>query len=205
VLLEHEGRRPAISPSAYVAPTAVVVGDVTVGEDARILFGAVVTDDGGPVTIGRRSMVLEHALVRGREGHPVRIGEHVLVGPSAYVNGAEIADEAFIATGASVFPGARIGAQAEVQINGVVHVNTALPPSTVVPIGWVAVGNPCQILPPKDHDRIWSIQKSLDFPGTVLGVPRAPDGNTPMTEAMDRYAELFGRHRADRILPENEG
>lgn len=200
MLIEHEGRRPKIASSAYVAPNAVVSGTVTVGEEARVLFGAVVTDDGGPVDIGPRSVVMEHALVRGRAGHPTRIAGHVLIGPFAHVNGAVIEEEAFLATGASIFPGARIGARAEVRIHGVVHVNTTLPSDAVVPIGWVAVGNPCQILPPDAHEQIWSLQRELDFPGTVLGVARSADGSTPMREAMRGYAELFGRHRSDRIL-----
>lgn len=205
MLIEHEGRRPQIASSAYVAPTAVISGGVTIGEDSRILFGAVVTDDGGGVEIGDHCVIMEHALVRGREGHPVRIGHNVLIGPFCHVNGAEIEEGAFIATGASIFPGARVGRRAEVRIHGVVHVNSDLPSGAVVPIGWVAVGRPCQVLPPEAHDRIWSIQRELDFPGTVLGVPRGADGSTPMSEAMAGYAELFGRHRSDRILARQDG
>jgi carbonic anhydrase/acetyltransferase-like protein (isoleucine patch superfamily) len=109
VIIEHDGRRPVIAESAYVAPNAVLSGEVSVGENARILFGAVITADGGPVTIGASAIVMEHALVRGRDGHPARIGDHVLIGPHAHVNGAILEDEVFLATGASVFPGARAG------------------------------------------------------------------------------------------------
>jgi gamma-carbonic anhydrase len=200
MLLEHEGRKPSIDPSAYVAPNAVVSGDVRIGKGTRVLFGAVVTEDGGAVEIGEECILMEHALVRGRHDHRTRLADHVLVGPHAHVNGADIEEEAFLATGVSVFPGARIGRQAEVQINGVVHLRTVLPPRAVVPIGWVAVGNPCQILPAEAHDQIWAIQRELDFPGNVLGVARTPDGSTPMKEAMERYSELFGRHRTDRVL-----
>lgn len=200
MLVEHEGRRPRIASTAYVAPNAVVSGDVSVGEGSRILFGAVLTEDGGPVDIGRNCIIMEQALIRGRAEHRTRIADHVLIGPFCHVNGAEIEDCAFIATGASIFPGARIGSRAEVRIHGVVHVNTVLPPDTVVPIGWVAVGNPCQVLPPEAHERIWSIQKELDFPGTVLGVDRPAEGSTAMPAAMARYSELFGRHRSDRLI-----
>jgi hypothetical protein len=117
------------------------------------------------------------------------------------VNGGEIADEAFIATGAALFPGARIGARAEVRIGGVVHVNTILPEDGLVPIGWVAVGDPAQVLPPSEHERIWEIQRELDFPGTVFGFPR----DTPdlMVKATQRYADLFGAHRADRFIADS--
>jgi carbonic anhydrase/acetyltransferase-like protein (isoleucine patch superfamily) len=200
MLIEHQGRRPRIANSAYVAPTAVICGDVTIGEDSRILFNAVVTAEGGSVEIGSRCIVMEHALVRGRAGHPTRIGDNVLVGPHAHVNGASIEENAFLATGVSVFPGARIGVRAEVRINGVVHVNSALPADATVPIGWVAVGDPAQLFPPQAHKEIWAIQEALDFPGTVFGLPRPPAGETLMPAAMAHYAERFGAHRSDRII-----
>src|SRR3954469_7637505 len=172
MLIEHRGKRPTVDPSAYVAPTAVLCGDVRIGPDARILFGAVVSGEDGRVEIGARCVVMENALVRGREAHPVELGDDVLVGPHAHVNGSVVDSGAFIATGAALFPGSRLGRNAEVRINGVVHVNTVLDDGALVPIGWVAVGDPARILPPGDHDAIWAIQRELDFPGTVHGVPR---------------------------------
>jgi carbonic anhydrase/acetyltransferase-like protein (isoleucine patch superfamily) len=196
MLVEHDGRSPTVDPGAWVAPTAVLCGDVRVAAGARVLWNAVLVDDGGGIELGERAIVMEHALLRGRADHPVRIGANVIVGPHAHVNGATVGDGAFVATGAALFPGARIGAGAEVRINGVVHVNSALPDDGLVPIGWVAVGDPAQVLPPERHDDIWAIQRELDFPGTVLGVQRG----APAANATRRYAELFGRHRDDRIV-----
>jgi len=147
MIVEHRGRTPRIDPSATVAPGAIVSGDVVVESGARILHGAVLTAEDGEVRIGRESVVLEHAVIRGRAGHPAVVGSHVMVGPHAHVNGATVGDRAFIATGASLFPGAVVGERAEVRVNGVVQVNTALEPGAVVPIGWVAVGSPARILP----------------------------------------------------------
>jgi carbonic anhydrase/acetyltransferase-like protein (isoleucine patch superfamily) len=200
MLVEHEGRRPSVHPSAWVAPNATVSGDVTIGPDCRVLFGAVLSDEGGPVELGERCIVMENAVLRGRTGNPIRLGDHVIVGPHAHLNGAEVGDDAFLATGCAVFPGARIGPRAEVRIHGVVHVNTALPADGLVPIGWVAVGDPATVLPPDRHDEIWEIQRGLDFPGTVFGVERPPPGETVQPEVTRRYAELFGRHRDDRPL-----
>jgi len=95
VLVEHEGRRPTVADSAYVAATAVLCGDVRVGEDARILFGAVLSAEGGPVEVGARCIVMENAVLRGREGNPLVLGDSVLVGPHAHLNGAVIEDEVF--------------------------------------------------------------------------------------------------------------
>ena len=204
MLIEHRGKRPDIAASAWVAPNAVVCGDVRVGEHCRVLFGAVLSADGGPVELGSNVIVMEHALVRGRPEHGVRIGDHVIIGPHAHVNGAQIEDCCFIATGAGVFPGAHLGKGAEVRVNGVVHVNSTVAPDEVVPIGWVAVGDPAQIFPPDEHERIWAIQSELDFPRTAFGLDRAPASEL-MPRATRHYAELFGNHQGDVILPPPTG
>jgi carbonic anhydrase/acetyltransferase-like protein (isoleucine patch superfamily) len=193
-LLEHRGKSPRVDPSAYVAPTAVLCGDVRVGPDARVLFGAVLTAEDGRVEIGARCVVMENALVRGRERHPALIGDDVLIGPHAHVNGTVIESGSFIATGAALFPGARVGEGSEVRIHGVVHVNTVLAPKTTVPIGWVAVGDPARVLPPDRHEEIWAIQRELDFPGTVYGIARGTDATTMMRG----QAEWLAAHRDDR-------
>jgi gamma-carbonic anhydrase len=193
---EHRGIAPTVEPSAWVAPTAVLCGDVRVGPDARILWGAVVSAEDGHVEIGARCVVMEHALVRGRARHPAVLGDDVLVGPHAHVNGAVVEAGAFLATGVALFPGARVGADAEVRIGGVVHVNSVLGPGALVPIGWVAVGDPATILPPERHTEIWAIQRDLDFPGTVYGLPRG----APARERMERQAAFYGAHRDDRRM-----
>lgn len=200
MLLEHEGRRPRIHPTAYVAPTATISGDVTIGQESRILFGAVLTAEGGPVVVGSHCIVMEQAVLRGTKPHPLRLGDHVLVGPHAHLSGCTVEDAAFIATGASVFNGARIGARSTVRINGVVHIKTVLAPDAVVPIGWVAVGEPAQIFPPHAHDEIWAIQGPLNFSKTVFNLDPAPSGQSNMPERMRRYARALGRHLRDRIL-----
>ena len=200
MLVEHGGIRPTVDPGAYVAPTATLCGDVRIGPDARVLFGAVLTADGGPVEIGAGSIVMENAVLRGTPRDPLRLGRQVLVGPLAYLTGCAVGDEAFLATGCRVFNGARIGARAEVRINAVVHLRTVLPADATVPIGWVAVGDPARLFPPQDHETIWAVQKELDFPGYVFGVPRPAEGRSIMPEVSRRYGRALGRHRDDRPL-----
>lgn len=200
MLLQHQGKRPHIHESAYVAPTAVICGDVTIGEDSRVLFGAVIVAEGGPVGIGAHCIIMENAVIRGTRRHPTRLGNHVLVGPRAYLTGCTVEDNVFLATGATIFNGARIGTRAEVRINGVVHLKTTLPADAVVPIGWIAVGTPVEILPPQDHERIWAIQEPLNFPHTVFGLERATAGDTIMPELTRRYTRALGRHKEDQIL-----
>lgn len=202
MLIEHGGDRPSVDPSAYVAPNAVPSGAVSVGPNTSILFGAVVTADGGPVDVGPDCVVMENAVIRGTPRHPVRLGRGVLVGPHAHLSGCVIADDVFLATGTTIFNGATVGRGSEVRVNGVVHVNSEVPADTTVPIGWVAVGKPAQLHPPGDHERIWEVQRRMDFPGTVWGVERS----VPQGERTRRYAAALGRHHAtDRVLEGGPG
>ena len=195
---EHLGARPRVHPGAVVAPTAVISGDVTIGEGCQVLHGAVLTAEGGPITLGVSVIVMENALIRASAAHPVHIGSHVLVGPTASLSGATVADEVFLATGTRVFNGARIGERSEVRIGAIVHLRTVLPPESVVPIGWVAVGDPAQMLSPDRHEEIWALQKDLDFPGYVFGLDRqTPDLMIQLTE---RYGAALARHASDRRL-----
>lgn len=202
MLLEHRGKSPKIHETAYVAPTATICGDVTIGENSRVLFGAVLAAEGGPVELGDECVVMEGAVIRGTPNHPMRLGDHVLVGPRSHLVGCSVRDNAFLATGSTVFNGARIGAGAEVRINGVVHLKTVLPQDALVPIGWVAVGDPAEILPPAEHERIREIQEPLDFAGEVFGVEQAP-AETMMPRVMRRYTKGLGRHLRDRIVDEH--
>ena len=200
MLYEHDGKRPKVDPSARIAPTAVLCGDVTVGANCSIGFGAVLTAESGSITLGANVVIMDTAVIRGVRGHAVAIGDNVLVGPRAYLSGCTIEDEAFLATGATVFNGARVGRRAEVRINGIVHLRTVLPADATVPIGWIAVGDPAEILPPDQHERIWAIQKPLDFPAFVFGVERPPPGGSIMPAVMPRYAKALQRHKQDRLL-----
>lgn len=196
MLIEHRGRRPVVPASAYVAPTAVLCGAVTLGERVRVLHGAVITAENGEVRVGDDVVIMENALVRGRADHPAVIGDAVLIGPHAHVNGAVIEHEVFVATGASLFPGSVAGAGSELRINSVLHVNSTLAAGTVVPIGWIAAGDPAELFSPDRHDELWEVQRRLDFPGTVYGVERG----TPMRKIMRRQADFYAAHLDDRRL-----
>ena len=197
MLIEHAGKSPRIHESAWVAPGAIVSGDVEIGPESRVLFGAVLTADGGPVRVGTQCVIMENAVLRGTLKHPLSIGSRVLVGPRAYLSGCTVNDEAFLATGSTVFNGAVLGQRTEVRVNGTVHLKTVLLAGALVPIGWIAVGDPATILPPDRHEEIWSIQEQLDFPKEVFGVDRSPD---MMAKIMARYTAGLARHTDDRII-----
>ena len=199
MIVTHLDKIPRVHPSAYVAPNAVVCGDVTVGVGCRVMFGACVVAEGGAIEIGENCIVMENAVIRSTAKHPTKVGSHCLVGPHAHLVGCRLEDCVFVATGASVFHGAQLGYGAEVRIGAVVHLRTRLPAHASVPIGWVAVGDPAQILPPDRHEAIWAVQKPLDFPRFVYGVERAPEGESNMEEITRRLSEALGSHRDDLV------
>lgn len=200
----HLGRTPVIHASTRIAPNAVICGDVTIGPNCSIGFGAVLTAESGPIVIGENCVVMDTAVLRGVRDNALTVGNNVLVGPRAYLSGCTISDNVFLATGTTVFNGARIGEGSEVRINGVVHLRTVLPPNATVPIGWIAVGDPAEILSPDQHERIWSIQKQLDFPQYVFGIPRPPEGESLMPSVTPRYARMLRRHVADTMLQDQD-
>ena len=199
MLIQHEGKSPRVHSTAFVAPNATLCGDVTVGPECRVLHGAQLVAEGSRIELGARCIVLQNAVLRSTSAHPLTVGANCLVGPQAHVVGCRIEDEVFLATGAAVFHGARIGKGAEVRINGVVHVSSVLAAGTTVPIGWVAVGDPASILPPGEHDRIWTIQEPLEFPRAVYGLERAKASMTAITQ---RMSERLASHRDDVTLPD---
>ena len=194
MLIKHAGASPQVDPTAYVAPNAVVCGNVTIGPGCRIMYGAQVIAQSGSITIGRECIVMENAVLRSSARHPLSIGNNCLVGPNAHVVGCTVEDEVFIATGAAIFHSARLGKGSEIRINGVVHLKSHLAAGETVPIGWVAVGDPAQILPPSDHERIWEIQKPLNFPLTVYGLERS---EATMERITRRLSEALGSHASD--------
>lgn len=200
MILTHLGKAPDIHPSAYVAPTATVCGDVKIGPGCRILFGACVVAEGAAIVLAEYCIVMETAVIRSTDRHPTKIGPHCLIGPRAHLVGCVLEDCVFVATGASIFHGANLGRGAEVRVGGVVHLRTDLPAFATVPIGWVAVGRPARIFPPDQHDAIWAIQRPLDFPGFVYGVERPPEGQSMMPEITKRRSDALAAHKDDAIL-----
>ncbi len=196
MILSFRDKRPQIAQSAYIAPTAVIRGDVVVGENSAVLFGAVLTAEGGRVEVGSDCVIMEQAVLRGAPRQPLFLGDRTLVGPQCHLTGCHVEHDCFVATGSTIFNGAYLESGTEIRINGVVHVNSRLPVSSVVPIGWVAVGNPAEVLPPSEHEKIWSIQKRLDFPGTVFHVGR----DVPKGERTRQYAGALQRQKEDKVV-----
>jgi tetrahydrodipicolinate N-succinyltransferase len=108
MLIEHDGKAPTIDPSARIAPTAVVCGDPTIGAGTSVGFGAVLTAETGPITIGSKCVIMENAVLQGTKRHPLSISNNVLIGPHVHLTGCTIAENVFIATQVAIFNGQRL-------------------------------------------------------------------------------------------------
>jgi len=200
MIIAHNGVAPRIDPAAWVAPDATVCGDVEIAAGARVLHGArIVGEAGGTIRIGRDVIVMENAVVRAGPKHPCSIGDHCLVGPHAHVTGCTIEEQVFIATGASIFHGAHVGKGAIIRVDGIVHLKTRLEPGAVVPIKWIALGDPAQLFPPEQHEELSVVLRALNFSMTVYGLdPATPER---MKEVTRRLSDALGAHRNDHTVP----
>ena len=95
MIIEHRGKQPIIHESAFVAPNATICGDVIIGANTSVLFGAVITAAGGQVKIGSNCVVMENAIIRGTPKYPTHIGNNVMVGPHAHLTGCAVEDNAW--------------------------------------------------------------------------------------------------------------
>ncbi len=111
-LFAFEGREPAVSPSAWIAPTATLIGDVRVEDEASVWYGAVLRADFGPIIVRRGANVQDGSVLHGGEDPVTEVGEGATIGHLCVVHGAVIGAEALIGNGATVLDGATIGAHA---------------------------------------------------------------------------------------------
>lgn len=102
-------KRPMVSSGAWVAPTATVLGEVLVGEQASVWYGAVLRGDGDRIVLGARSNVQDCAVIHVDPGVPCHIGDGVTIGHSAVLHGARIDDSCLVGLGARILNGAHIG------------------------------------------------------------------------------------------------
>ncbi len=135
----------------YIAPGAVVVGQVSLGDRASVWYGAVVRGDMAPITIGEETNIQDGAVLHVDPPYPVVLGERVVVGHRAVIHGARVADECLIGMGAVLLNGAIIGTHSIVGAGAVVTEGMEVPPLSLV------LGVPARVvraLPSEVADRI---------------------------------------------------
>ncbi len=141
-LFSFEGKRPTVHPTAFIAPTAVLIGDVTVEERASVWYNAVLRADFNPIVVRRGANVQDCAVVHVTPRAGVEVGAGATVGHLCTVHAATIGEEALVGNGATVLDGATIGVRAMVAAGALVT------PGTDVPDGMLAMGAPAKVKGP---------------------------------------------------------
>jgi carbonic anhydrase/acetyltransferase-like protein (isoleucine patch superfamily) len=126
-IIPFEGTEPKVHPGAFVAPTAVLIGDVTVEDGASVWFGAVLRGDFNKIVVGAGSSVQDNAVIHTNESLPTTIGRNVTVGHLSLLEGCEIEDGALIGMGSIVLNRARIGRRAMLAAGSVVREDQEVP------------------------------------------------------------------------------
>ena len=119
-------------PTAFIAPGAVVLGDVTIGEQSSVWFGAVIRGDTETITIGRQTNVQDGCILHADAGYPCSLGDRVTLGHGAIVHGATVDDDVMIGMRAVVMNGAHIGRGSLVAVGAIVLEGAVVPPGSVV-------------------------------------------------------------------------
>ena len=148
--------RPHTPPegSYWVAPDAHVIGDVELGEDVGVWFGAVLRGDNDRVRIGARTNIQEGAVVHVDPGFPVSIGQGCTIGHRAIVHGCTIGDNTLIGMGATVLTGARIGK------NCLIGAHALVTERTEVPDGSLVLGSPAKVVRPVSEGQLQVLRGS---------------------------------------------
>jgi carbonic anhydrase/acetyltransferase-like protein (isoleucine patch superfamily) len=159
MLVEFEGYRPHVSPNAFVAPTAVLIGNVRVEDGASVWYGAVLRADHGEhgIVVGPRSSVQDNCVIHVALDHGTIIGECVTVGHGAILEGCDIEDGAVIGMNAVVLDHARIGARSMLAASSTVLVGVQIPPDTL------AAGSPARVKKPIEGSSRWWIERSGQY------------------------------------------
>ncbi|WP_328869861.1 gamma carbonic anhydrase family protein [Streptomyces sp. NBC_00287] len=133
------GREPKVDADVFVAPTASVIGDVTLSAGASVWYGAVLRGDVERISVGAQSNVQDNCTLHADPGFPVSVGERVSIGHNAVVHGATVEDDCLIGMGATVLNGAVIGA------GSLVAAQALVPQGMVVPAGSLVAGVPAKV------------------------------------------------------------
>ncbi|HKW69331.1 MAG TPA: gamma carbonic anhydrase family protein [Candidatus Dormibacteraeota bacterium] len=136
---ELGGRRPRVHPDAYIAPTAVLIGDVEVDKDASIWFGAVLRGDESSIKVGAGANVQDNVVVHCAENLPTVIEGNATIGHSAQLEGCVVEQGALVGMGATMLQRSRLGAGSMLAAGAVLREGTEIPP------GKLAAGVPATV------------------------------------------------------------
>jgi carbonic anhydrase/acetyltransferase-like protein (isoleucine patch superfamily) len=129
-IIELDGKKPRIDPSAFIAPTASIIGDVEIGEGTSIWYGAVIRGDLARIRIGKFNTIQDNSVIHG-DG-PTTIGDNCVLAHGCCVHGATIGSRSLVSINAIVFDRAVVGEESIIALGAVVLADTKVPPRTVM-------------------------------------------------------------------------
>eukprot|EP01051_Picozoa_sp_SAG22_P011582 SAG22_NODE_1128_length_5460_cov_15.018280_4_plen_175_part_00 len=138
-LFELEGKAPIVPESAFVAESAELIGDITLGEEVSVWSKCVIRGDSDPITIGQSSNVQESCVLHADPGYPLTLGERVSIGHMVMLHGCTIGDGCLVGIGATILNGAVIGENCLVGAGALVTENKAFPPNSMI------LGSPAKV------------------------------------------------------------
>ncbi len=153
-LYELDGMAPQIPASAWVADSAQVMGQVTLGEGASVWFGAVLRGDSDRITVGAGSNVQDASVLHADYGFPLVVGERVTVGHQVMLHGCTIGDESLIGIGAVVLNGAKIGKNCLVGAGALVTEGKEFPDGSMI------IGSPAKVVRQLTPEQIEGLRRS---------------------------------------------
>ena len=153
-LFSFEGRSPQVSPDAWIAPTATLVGDVTVEAGASVWYGAVLRADFGAIVVRAGANVQDGSVLHGGDDPVTEVGAGATIGHLCVVHGAVVGEQALVGNGATVQDGAVIGARALVAAGSTVTPGTVVPPEVVV------TGTPAKVRGPLEGQARWWVDNN---------------------------------------------
>ena len=205
MLIKHRNFEPEVESSVFAAPTAVLVGRVSVGPRSRIMYGAILDSEGSRIEIGECTIICENAVVRATAlpgvDHPVLIGDHVFIGPHATLLGCAVEPCCYIATGVTVLHGAKIHSGAVVAVGAFVHARTVLPSEFFVPPNTIAIGDPVRLYTPDQRDALADAIKANRFAETAFGIDTGWENRiVRYKQTAEVRSKEFESHFDDEIL-----
>ncbi|GAA3702036.1 gamma carbonic anhydrase family protein [Zhihengliuella alba] len=160
-IITIDSKTPRVSPTAFVAPTAVLSGDVEIGDRASVFYGVSVRGDSDAIRVGARSNLQDNVVVHADRGVPCTVGEGVSVGHSAVLHGCTIGDDCLIGMSATVMNGSEIGAGSLVAAGALVLEGTQVPPRSLV------AGVPAKVRRELTDDEVAGLHRNAE---TYLGL-----------------------------------
>jgi carbonic anhydrase/acetyltransferase-like protein (isoleucine patch superfamily) len=146
MIIEYRGKRPRVDPSAFVAPTAVLIGDVEIGPESSIWFGAVLRGDNGPIRVGARTSIQDNAVLHVSEDGGTFVGDDVTVGHAAVMEDCRIDRYALIGSNATLLNGCTIGE------GSLIGAGSVVAQGAVIPARVLAAGAPATVKKPLEGE-----------------------------------------------------